>query len=198
VLIKKESINGKRADEITLLGVGRTFQQPSLITDMTVSENMQVATHHRLSANIFSTLLGLPSFHRARMNGASEALNVLKAVGLGEMADELVSKLPYGYQRLVEIARALGVNPYLLIVDEPAAGLTLEEMKHLWNMLNEIKAQGVAILLIEHNMEFVMSIADRITVLDFGAKIAEGTPLEIQNDRRVLSAYLGEDDKNAL
>lgn len=153
---------------------------------------MQVATHRRLRANIISTLLGLLSHHRSRVTAHAEAIDLLHAVGLGDVADVPVSQLPHGYQRLVEIARALGIQPRLLIVDEPAAGLAPEEMQHLHRLLQIIRSNGIAILLIEHNMEFVMSLADKISVLDFGAKIAEGTPEDIQHNEAVLAAYLGE------
>jgi ABC-type branched-subunit amino acid transport system ATPase component len=151
-----------------------------------------VATHYRLRAGIFATLLGLPSHHRSCSAVRSEALDLLQAVGLGNVADVPVSKLPHGYQRLIEIARALGIHPRLLILDEPAAGLAPEEMRHLLQLLEVIRSNGIAILLIEHNMEFVMSIAERISVLDFGIKIAEGKPPEIQRNESVLAAYLGE------
>jgi ABC-type branched-subunit amino acid transport system ATPase component len=121
----------------------------------------------------------------------AEALDLLHAVGLADVADIPVKRLPHGYRRLIEIARALGVHPHLMILDEPAAGLAPEEMRHLLRLLKVIKANGIAILVIEHNMEFVMSIADRISVLDFGIKIAEGTPEEIQTNQAVLAAYLG-------
>lgn len=192
VRIQGASIAGKSADEIVLLGVGRTFQQPSLVTEMTTAENMQVATHHRLRANIVSTLLGLPSHHRLRKASRSEALDLLQAVGLADIADVPIGQIPYGYQRLVEIARALGVHPRLLVLDEPAAGLAPEEMEHLQRLIQVIRANDIAILIIEHNMEFVMSIADQISVLNFGAKIAEGPPVEIQANEAVLAAYLGE------
>jgi ABC-type branched-subunit amino acid transport system ATPase component/ABC-type branched-subunit amino acid transport system permease subunit len=192
VRIYGSSMQGKSADEIARLGVGRTFQQPSLVAEMTTSENMEVASHHRLRADIASTLLGLPKHHRRRAVIRSEALDLLHAVGLGDVADVCVSQLPYGYQRLIEIARALGVHPRILILDEPVAGLAPEEMDHLHRLLQVVCSNGISILLIEHNMEFVMSIADRIGVLDFGVKIAEGSPAEIQRNEAVLSAYLGE------
>lgn len=192
VRIHGSSVHGNTADEITRFGVGRTFQQPSLVTEMTTAENMQVATHHRLKADIISTLLGLPSHHRCCAAVRSDALNLLHAVGLGEVADVPVSQLPHGHQRLIEIARALGVHPRILILDEPAAGLAPEEMLHLERLIKVVRSNGIAILVIEHNMEFVMSVADRISVLDFGVKIAEGTPPEIQTNEAVLAAYLGE------
>jgi ABC-type branched-subunit amino acid transport system ATPase component/ABC-type branched-subunit amino acid transport system permease subunit len=192
IFINGNSIRGKTPDQIAHLGVGRTFQQSSLVLDMTTAENLQIATHYRLRASIISTLLGLASHHRARVAGHSAAIDLLYAVGLGELANVPVRQLPHGYQRLIEIARALGTQPRLLIVDEPAAGLSPEEMRHLQELLNILRSNGIAILLIEHNMEFVMSLADRITVLDFGIKIGEGSPREIQQNEAVLAAYLGE------
>ena len=191
VRILGNSVMGKTADEIAIMGVGRTFQRPTLVADMTTAENMQVAAHHRLKANIFSIMLGLPDHHKSVSTVRSEALDLLHAVGLGDVADIPVSRLPHGYQRLIEIARALGVHPRLIILDEPAAGLAPEEIRHLHRLLEVIKTNGIAILVIEHNMEFIMSIADRISVLDFGNKIAEGTPEEIQTHEAVLAAYLG-------
>jgi branched-chain amino acid transport system permease protein len=192
IFINGNSIQGKTPDQIAHLGVGRTFQQSSLVLDMTTAENLQIATHYRLRASIISTLLGLASHHRARASGHLAALDLLYAVGLGELANVPVRRLPHGYQRLIEIARALGTQPRLLIVDEPAAGLSPEEIRHLRELLHVIRSNGIAILLIEHNMEFVMSLADRITVLDFGIKIAAGSPEEIQRNEAVLAAYLGE------
>jgi len=192
VRIRGTSVHGKTPDKIALLGVGRTFQQPSLVAEMTTAENMQVAIHHRLRAGIVSTLLGLPRHHRMRAAARSEALDSLHAVGLADAANVPVGQLPHGYQRLVEIARALGVHPRLLIVDEPAAGLAPKEMEHLQRLLQVIRSNGIAILVIEHNMEFIMSIADWISVLDFGVRIAEGLPAEIQRNEAVLAAYLGE------
>jgi len=159
---------------------------------MTTAENMMVATHNRLHADIVSTLMGLPAHGRSLGAARAEALDLLQAVGLSDLAQVRVDRLPHGYQRLVEIARALGLHPRLLLLDEPAAGLAPEEMRHLRKLLEVIRGNGIAILLIEHNMEFVMSIADRVSVLDFGKKIAEGTPVEVQADEAVLAAYLGE------
>lgn len=192
VRIMGNSIRGIPADQIALMGVARTFQQPSLVGEMTTADNMMVATHNRLHAPIVTTLLGLPGHARAMGAASAEALDLLQAVGLSDLAQVEVQQLPHGYQRLVEIARALGLHPRLLLVDEPAAGLAPEEMQHLMKLLQVIKKNNIAILLIEHNMEFVMSIADRVSVLDFGAKIAEGTPEQVQADEAVLAAYLGE------
>ena len=192
VRVMGTSVRGLAADQIALMGLGRTFQQPSLVGEMTTAENMMVATHNRLHADIVSTLMGLPAHGRSLGAASAEALDLLQAVGLSDLAQVRVDRLPHGYQRLVEIARALGLHPRLLLLDEPAAGLAPEEMRHLRKLLEVIRGNGIAILLIEHNMEFVMSIADRVSVLDFGKKIAEGTPVEVQADEAVLAAYLGE------
>ena len=186
------SIRGLSADQIALMGLGRTFQQPSLVGEMTTAENMMVATHYRLHADIVTTLLGLPGHARSLGSARAEALNLLQAVGLSDLGQVQVDQLPYGYQRLVEIARALGLHPRLLLVDEPAAGLAPEEMRHLRRLFEVIRENGIAILLIEHNMEFVMSIADHVSVLDFGEKIAEGPPAEVRTNEAVLAAYLGD------
>jgi ABC-type branched-subunit amino acid transport system ATPase component len=159
---------------------------------MTIAENMLVAIHHRRGSNIVSTLLGLPRHHRSCSEIRAEAVDLLQAIGLGRLAGVPADRLPHGYRRLVEIARALGVRPSLVLLDEPAAGLAPEEMHHLWRLLEAIRDNCISVLLIEHNMEFVMSIADRVSVLDFGVKIAEGTPAEVQRNEAVLTAYLGQ------
>lgn len=184
-------IVGLSPDKIALLGIARTFQTPSVSSSLNVAENMLVAIHQHLKTNLLITLLGLPQSARKKQKANEEIYSLLKEVGLEKMANFSIAQLPHGYLRLLEIARALALRPQLLVVDEPAAGLSQEEVDHLGKILKNIRRKGIAILLIEHNVDFIMSLADFITVLDFGKKIAEGEPIEIRNNPIVLEAYLG-------
>ncbi|MBP3876932.1 MAG: ABC transporter ATP-binding protein [Lachnospiraceae bacterium] len=177
-------------DQITKLGIARTFQNIRLFKNLSVFENVLIARHMRSKANVFSAAF--------RLNAAEERANrekteeLLRLVGLEAQADEISSSLPYGRQRRLEIARALATEPTLLLLDEPAAGMNPQETDELSDFIRQIKEQfDLTILVIEHHMDLVMGISDRIYVLDFGSLIAEGTPDEIQNDQRVISAYLG-------
>jgi ABC-type branched-subunit amino acid transport system ATPase component/ABC-type branched-subunit amino acid transport system permease subunit len=192
-----KSLAGLPPDRISRLGIGRTFQTPSVSASLTAAENLLVATHHRSSPNLATALLGLPEYFRQKQKAFAEIRVLLREVGLEKLADLNMAQLPHGYQRLLEIARALGLQPHVLIVDEPAAGLSQDEIAHLAKVLFNVKKKGIAILLIEHNVDFVMSLADYVTVLDFGKKIAEGKPAEIQNNEEVLKAYLGHRRKPA-
>jgi branched-chain amino acid transport system permease protein len=191
IFYQGKSLAALPPDRISRMGIGRTFQTPSVSASLTVAENLLVATHHRARANLVTALLGLPEYFRQKQKAFAEIYELLREVGLEKLAHLNMSELPHGYQRLFEIARALGLQPHLLIVDEPAAGLSQEEIAHLAKVLLNVKKKGIAVLLIEHNVDFVMSLADYVTVLDFGKKIAEGKPAEIQNNEDVLKAYLG-------
>ena len=182
--------------------VVRTFQNIRLFPKMTVLENLIVAQHNMLQgASVFSLagLLGLPSYRRAETAALEKAIHWLDRLGLLKLADTPSGELPYGTQRRIEIARALCVEPVLLCLDEPAAGLNPRESAELNQLLLQLsREEGVSVLLIEHDMSVVMKVSDHIVVLNYGCKIAEGQPLEIQNNPQVIKAYLGEDDSEEV
>ena len=177
-------------DKLTRMGMARTFQNIRLWKSMTVFDNVLIAKHLRRSSNMFTAMFRLNAREEARQR--AEVLELLRVVGLEDVKDELATSLPYGKQRRLEIARALATDPKLLLLDEPAAGMNPQETLELAEFIREIREKfHKTILLIEHHMDLVMGIADRIYVLDFGELIAQGTPEEIQNNVRVIDAYLG-------
>ena len=178
-------------DKLTRMGMARTFQNIRLWKSMTVFDNVLIAKHLRRSSNMFTAMFRLNAREEARQR--AEVLELLRVVGLEDVKDELATSLPYGKQRRLEIARALATDPkLLLLLDEPAAGMNPQETLELAEFIREIREKfHKTILLIEHHMDLVMGIADRIYVLDFGELIAQGTPEEIQNNARVIDAYLG-------
>ena len=177
-------------DKITKLGMARTFQNIRLWKSQTVFNNVLIAKHCRATSNVFSATFRMNKKEEQRQR--EEVMELLKIVGLDDVKDELATSLPYGKQRRLEIARALAAEPKLLLLDEPAAGMNPQETDELTAFIGEIRDKfGLTIFLIEHHMNLVMDISDRIYVLDFGKLIAEGTPAEIQSNQRVIDAFLG-------
>ena len=184
------AVQAPTPDKITKLGMARTFQNIRLWKSQTVFNNVLIAKHCRTTSNVFSATFRLNKKEEAKQR--EEVLELLKIVGLDDVKDELATSLPYGKQRRLEIARALAAEPTLLLLDEPAAGMNPQETDELTTFIGELRDKfKVTILLIEHHMNLVMDISDRIYVLDFGKLIAEGTPAEIQSNQRVIDAYLG-------
>lgn len=194
VVFDGSPITRNKPSRITQLGMARTFQNVRLFKEMTVLENVKTGMHTRLKQNVFDAMLHTPRYRRSEAQCTEDARGWLDFVGFRADDELLVTQLPYGEQRRVEIARALATQPKLLLLDEPAAGLNHNEKQELMELIRKIRNLGVGIVLIEHDMGLVMEISERIVVLNYGKEIADGTPEQIKNDPAVIAAYLGEDD----
>jgi len=188
-----QDIAGKPAHVITAMGMARTYQQIRLFEQLTVLENVLVGRHLSYSSNLLDILLATKKLSAEERTEKEKAFEYLRLVGLADKADEYPRNLPYGFRRNLEIARALALEPRLLLLDEPAAGMNRDEFLAVTQLILNLKAQGLSILLVEHTMEFIETVADKVIVLNFGCKLAEGTFGEIERDPNVIEAYLGKE-----
>jgi branched-chain amino acid transport system ATP-binding protein len=194
VLLEGRSLGKRKKYQITRLGIARTFQNIRLFSEMTALENVVVGADARHKTSVFGALVRSPRHHREEREAVERASALLEFVGIADRAADKARNLPYGYQRRLEIARALATEPKLLCLDEPAAGFNPTEKEELMGLIRKIRDDGYTVLLIEHDMRLVMGVTDRIVVLEFGKKIAEGLPSEIRENPAVIAAYLGVPD----
>ncbi|WP_435121595.1 ABC transporter ATP-binding protein [Amycolatopsis thermoflava] len=197
VLLEDKPLGKANRHQITQRGIARTFQNIRLFGEMTALENVVVGTDARHKTSVIGALLRLPRHHREEKTAVERAMALLEFVGIADRAADKAKNLPYGYQRRLEIARAMATEPKLLCLDEPAAGFNPAEKEELMGLIRKIRDDGFTVLLIEHDMKLVMGVTDRIVVLEFGKKIAEGLPAEIRENPAVIAAYLGVPDDDA-
>ena len=193
IFFRNKNITSQKSHVVAGMGIARTFQTTRLFGQMTILENIMVGRHLRMNSGFLACLLNLPQTWRQDKESKSRALEILKDFSLLDTAHEVASNLSFGRQRIVEIARSLAMEPQLLLLDEPAAGLNIYETKELAELILKIRDRGVTCLVVEHDMSLVMNISDEVVVLDQGIKIAEGPPRTIQRDPEVIRIYLGED-----
>jgi branched-chain amino acid transport system ATP-binding protein len=192
IVFNGEDITGLRPDQITQRGIARTFQNIRLFNNMTVLENVLVGMHGRLHAGLWGSIFLTPAVRSEEQQARRRAIELLAFVGLERKPGELAKNLPYGDQRRLEIARAMATQPKLILLDEPTAGMNPQETSEAIHLIRRLRDElGITVILIEHDMRVVMTISERVTVLDYGAKIAEGKPEEIRSNPQVIEAYLG-------
>jgi len=193
IFYRQKRIDNLAPHRMVKLGIGRTFQNLQIMNNMTVLENVMVGCHCKAKHGILSSAFRLPRFKREEKEVLQRSMEKLSFIGLESLASRPASGLSFGEQRMLEFARALACEPDLLMLDEPASGLNIREIEKMADLIHRIRGSGVTILLIEHDMGLVMNISDMVTVLNYGQKIAEGPPREVQNNSDVISAYLGEE-----
>jgi branched-chain amino acid transport system ATP-binding protein len=194
VCFKGQTLSGLRPHAIARLGIGRTFQTVQLFGEMTVRENVMLGRHPRSRSGILAAAVRSPAMRREEAEIREKSLAILESVGLKDKAEWIAASLPYGEQRFTEIARALALEPVILLLDEPAAGLNRQEKARLGGLIRRLCDRGITIFLVDHHMDLVMEISDEVLVLNYGEKIAEGLPREVQRHAGVVAAYLGEEE----